>query len=242
MTLDGSRTDWTRIRGGDFDFFVARYWNPVHRYLAARLPTREEAEDVTQELFLTFLEKDFLARADAGRGSFRNFLFHAARQFLVDWYRTRSAAKRGEDRQVSLEAVGSSAGGEAEEAPDAFDREWYVSLFNRARRAVKEHYAALGHEEVYRAFRLFHFGDGSGEEWPQKRIAETLGVNLQSVKNWVHRAKDVFSREIRKAVTEYARSDEEVESELADLGRFLEKHRLLGPPSSSAPGGDAGEF
>ena len=226
-------TEWTRIEGRDFEHFFQKYWSPVRRFVARRLPSVEESEEVTQELFYAFLERDFLGRADARKGSFRKFLFHAARQFLIDRYRAASAQKRGAGRVVPLEAVGDAESGE-DLGEESFDQEWYASLFNRARRRLKEHYYGRGRPECYRAFRLFCFGkSGSEVTWSQKDIAEELDLTLAQVKNFVHRGKAVFAKEIRLSISEYVTREEDVEAELHDLAQFLGSHRVLDFSASS---------
>jgi DNA-directed RNA polymerase specialized sigma24 family protein len=50
------------------------YWYPVYAYIRRRVDRGDEAEDLTQEFFTLFLEKDFLASVDRDKGKFRSFL------------------------------------------------------------------------------------------------------------------------------------------------------------------------
>lgn len=230
MTDEGP-TRWSRIEGKDYDYLVRTWWQPVRRYLAARAGSKEQAEDLTQELFLHFIEKDLLGRVDPARGPFRRFLYHAARCFVVDRRRADSAAKRGGGSSaVPIEDLQLDGSGPTPD--EEFDRQWYLSLLNRARRELREHYEGRDRAVVYEAFRLFVFGREAGEEWPQQRIAEHLGLSLMQVKNYVRRAKVVFHDLVRAAVEDYARTDEEIEAELAEMARVLETGRdgSLGDP------------
>lgn len=226
------RTDWSRIQGRDFDYFAQSYWKPVHRFLRSRLRSADAAEEATQEAFLAFMQRDLLGKADPQRGSFRSFLFHASRQFLIDLYRRRSAMKRGADRTIPLESA-REASAVIDTAPEAFDREWYLSLFNEARRKVKAYYEERDRSDAYFAFRLFHFGSKEQDRWSQKEIAEELDLTPSDVKNFVHRAKKIFARELRAAIASYVRNEDELEHEFNALGRFLEKKRLHGIGSTS---------
>jgi RNA polymerase sigma factor (sigma-70 family) len=233
MSDQNAPTRWSRIQARDFDYFVERFWSPVHRFMRARMPSVQDAEELTQELFLAFLQRDLLARADADRGSFRSFLFHCARQFLIDRYRAANAAKRGGGRLVSLEQLEQGLSDQGLTAEQAFDREWYLSLINHARRGVKAQCQAQGQEVAYRAFRLFYFGDTEPEPWSQKRVAEHLGLPVSQVNNYVYRTRQVFGRELRAAMAEYSSSEEELDHELSQLSQFLDGHGLAGNPSST---------
>ncbi len=217
---DPLTTRWSRIEKEDYDYLVRRFWKPIRRFLSQYLPTVEEAEDATQDLFLSFVEKHWLLRADKSKGSFRTFLFHVARQFVIDYQRVRSAAKRGADRQVPLE--GPHVDGREPPPEAGLEEEWYWSLLNDARRRLKTSYEDRGRPEAYQAFRSFFFGDDDGHHPSYQAIAERLGTDFRQVKNDIYRAKRAFLEEVRRAIGEYSRSEEEFEAELVDLRRFLD--------------------
>ncbi len=230
MPLEPDPTRWSRIRERDFEYLVGRFWKPVRRFFFDRLGSAEAAEDLTQELFLSFIERDTLAGADRERGPFRRLLFRCARNFLVDWHRSRNAAKRDAGRTTALESVGEGPDPAAVDPADAFDRDWFLAIYNRGRRAVKEHYEGKGRPEVYRAFRLFYFGDEGPERWTQLKIAQALETTVAQVNNHVHRARQVFLEAVRNAIAEYAGSEEELAAELAEMARLLGDG---GPPGDS---------
>ncbi len=228
----GATTRWSRIEGRDFDYLVKRFWRPVHRFLTARMRSPEDAEEVTQELFCAFVERDLLGRVEPGRGTFRQFLFHCARQFLIDRQRADAAAKRGGGRVVSLEPSDLAAGDGGQVTPEeAFDRDWYLLIINQARQEVRQQFE--DQPDVYHAFKLYYFGDSGPEHWSQKRIAESLGIPLSQVNNFVHKARQAFGQRLRAAVGDYTASDEELEQELAEMSRFIDGPRLQGEPPST---------
>ena len=63
---------------------VAGYWRPVFYYLRARGHSFPQAEDVTQDFFMRFFEKNWIQPADPGRGRFRTFLLTILKRFLSD--------------------------------------------------------------------------------------------------------------------------------------------------------------
>ncbi len=219
---DPSATRWSRIQAGDFDYIVRRFWKPIRRFFANRLPSLDEAEDATQELFLAFLAREALGRADPEKGPFRRYLFQCARNFLIDRHRAQVAAKRGGGgRDVPLEAVGDPAAENVDLAA-AFDQEWFRSLFDQALAVMKADAEKRGKPESYRAFHLYYFGDGSGEDWPQKRIASELRLPLTQIYNYIQRGRTRFGQELRAVIAEYAGSEQEIETDFASVAGFFE--------------------
>ena len=63
---------------------IAAYWRPVYCFLRAHGHPTHHAEDLTQEFFLRFCERDWIRRADPQRGRFRTFLLSVLKRFLSD--------------------------------------------------------------------------------------------------------------------------------------------------------------
>ncbi len=223
---DGDPTRWSRILAGDYDYLVRRFWEPVRRYLSRRLRSPEEAEELTQDVFLAFVERDLLARPSRDRGAFRRFLYHVAGQFLIDRYRAADARREG--RKVSLDATSAQVPAAEEDPGVEFDRAFYLSILQRAREKVREEYEERGRPEAWEAFRLLYYGDESGTRPTQEEIGRRLGLTPDQVRNVSHRGKSVFARAVRESIQEYVGSVRELEEELASFSSFLESHRLEG--------------
>ena len=67
--------------------------HPVYRYLYWNLGSREEAEDLTEEVFLKCLLN--IDAYNAKRGTFKSWAFRIAHNLMVDHHRRRS--RRGEE-------------------------------------------------------------------------------------------------------------------------------------------------
>jgi RNA polymerase sigma-70 factor (ECF subfamily) len=76
----------------DFSLLYEHHLPVVYRFVAARVATREEAEDLTSEVFRQAWTN---RQAFRGRGSFRAWLFTIVRRTLADHYRAR---RRGTPR------------------------------------------------------------------------------------------------------------------------------------------------
>src|SRR5438874_11936314 len=61
-----------------------RYWRPVFALICRRGHSVTDAQDLTQDFFMTLLTGNLLALADPGRGRFRSLLRTAVENFLND--------------------------------------------------------------------------------------------------------------------------------------------------------------
>lgn len=226
-------TCWTALGRGDVEYLVRAYWRPISRFLKQALPDPSLAEDVTQEFFLKFLEKDFFRSLDPNQGKFRNLLFLMARRFAIDFHRKRKTQRRGGAlRHQPIDDL--ELEDRAHEEPSVlFDRQWFLSLLQRARDLMRYQYKKKGKDVAFEAFRLFYLPDRSATRWSQSRIAEHLGITVAAANNYIHRGKKEFAGVLRELVEDYAAGREEVEEELRDLARFLDPRMILGTTSTS---------
>jgi len=58
------------------------YWYPLYVFVRRKGHSPEDAQDLTQEFFARFLEKQYVVLADQSRGKFRNFLLRSLEHFL----------------------------------------------------------------------------------------------------------------------------------------------------------------
>src|SRR5687768_7699441 len=111
---DFPQTRWsTVLRAGDPSSTVAQaaverlcrlYWYPLYGFVRRQGQGPEEAQDLTQEFFARFLEKESFKQADQERGRFRTFLLASMKHFLVSEWRKGQAAKRNAGPLLSLNA------------------------------------------------------------------------------------------------------------------------------------------
>lgn len=70
-----------------FSNFYRKHHNEVMRYITTKLG-RDEAEDVTQDIFTKILSN--WNRIDASKGSHRTYLFRVVRHVLIDKYTSKN--------------------------------------------------------------------------------------------------------------------------------------------------------
>lgn len=73
-----------------FEPLFVRYWEPVLRYCALRLPDRQDAEDTASQVFVAAYAGLPRFRDQGGDGSFRAWLFTIAHHEVANAYRYRA--------------------------------------------------------------------------------------------------------------------------------------------------------
>ena len=197
------------------------YWYPIYAYVRRQGHNPEDAQDLTQDFFARLLAKGFPRGAAPERGKFRSFLLASLRHFLVDQHRHADAVKRGGGRRtISLDA------GQAEErfrleprhesTPEKlYEREWAMTLLERARSRLGNEYAAAGKAELYERLQGFPLSEKSDRSFQQ--AAAELGMTASAVKSVVHRLRERYRQLVR----------EEVAHTVADPAELNEEARYL---------------
>jgi RNA polymerase sigma-70 factor, ECF subfamily len=87
----------------DIDAVFTRYFDPIYRFLYSRVGNREDAEDLTSEVFLKAARQLDSGRAEA---SIADWLYTVARTVLADhwrrYYRTGSTLPLDEERAEQI--------------------------------------------------------------------------------------------------------------------------------------------
>jgi RNA polymerase sigma-70 factor (ECF subfamily) len=214
-------TIWSRIldaAGGnpsEINRLLVRYRPPIVAFLRRMGKSREDAEDLAQEVLLKVGQTEFLRKADRERGRFRDLLLAVTRRTAVDQDRRRSAAKRGGGwKRVPLPGDG---GGEDAKEPAAagpdeeaeFSRLWAANLLQLALVRLRRECRARGTRH-FEALRLTQYDGKSYRE-----AAGLLGCKETDITNWVHAGKRRLKEMVGEFIREYAGSDDEWRAELA---------------------------
>jgi RNA polymerase sigma factor (sigma-70 family) len=196
------------------------YWYPLYAYVRRRGRGPQEAEDLTQEFFITLLERERLSGLEQGGGRFRSFLLKALQNFLANAWDRSSAQKRGGGQVIlPLEEVDAESRFLADPdsgAPEAgFEREWAFAVIEHAMRGLATELRAAGKEKLFNQLRPHLQGDRNGR--PYVEIATDLGMSEGAVKVAVHRLRQRYGELLRAEVARTVGRAEEVESELRHL-------------------------
>jgi RNA polymerase sigma factor (sigma-70 family) len=197
------------------------YWYPIYAYLRRQGHSPENAQDLVQEFFAGLLAKGFPSGATPERGKFRSFLLASLRNFLVDQHRRAVAIKRGGggfiislDQIQAEQRFGLEPGHEL--TPERlYEREWAMTLLDRARCRLNEEYSAAGKAGLYAALKEFPFagkGDRSFEE-----VASELGMTVSALKAAVHRVRARYRELVREEVAQTVSDADELNEEARHL-------------------------
>src|SRR6185295_9835230 len=201
-----------------------RYREPVRLFILSRRVSESETEDLAQEFLVHLIEKSTFRRADRMKGRFRSFLLGALVRFLGDKQDARLALKRGGGiDHISLDEHQEISGDDLSEADRddvlMFDREWAVTILERALQRVRAEY------EQARGPASFHilkrFLPGAGEHPTYEQAANELGLSVAALKSEIHRLRHRFRVLTREEVAQTVSAPHEIEEEMGYLQRVL---------------------
>ena len=207
-----------------FDELCALYWTPVYAFYRQLGSPQEEAEDLTQGLFLHLLSTGDVQKAEPQRGRFRSYLRTCARNFATSQARAERAQKRGGDlrrRSIDIADVEGRPSFELvdHETPEqAFERHFARALVGQVleRMALEAHERGKG--EHFDALRCYLEVDGGP---PFRDKAQTLGMGEGAVRVAVHRLRERFRElllvEVRHTLADPAEALDEIDQLLEAL-------------------------
>ncbi|MBI2931074.1 MAG: sigma-70 family RNA polymerase sigma factor [Planctomycetes bacterium] len=177
------------------DRLVALYWKPVYFFIRRRGYSIEDAKDLTQSYFATFLEKDFLKDVSPDRGRFRSFVLATVAHFLSNEAHRARAKKRGGDFDfVRAETEIVSAEAEPEKA---FLKQWALETLGQAMDRLRK--------------------ECSAEDVALLNGAARPDLSESDRKNRLHRLR----QRLRECLREIVRASVERESDVEDEVREL---------------------
>jgi RNA polymerase sigma-70 factor (ECF subfamily) len=203
------------------------YWYPLYAYVRRWGYDAEQAQDLTQEFFARLLEKHYLQAADPSRGRFRSFLLAALKHFLSNERDRAGAIKRGGRTVVVSLEMENAEGRYSLEPPDCetpesiYERRWALTLLERTLARLAREAQAAGKHALFG--RLEGYLTGEQDSLPYSRLAADLGMSEGAVKVAVHRLRRRFGTLLRGEIGETVSTPAEVDDEIRELFRALEK-------------------
>jgi RNA polymerase sigma-70 factor (ECF subfamily) len=201
------------------------YWPPLYVFIRRQGYGPDEAQDLTQEFFYRFLQRDALTHVNPRAGKFRSFLLTCLKHFLAN-ERERAGSQRrgGGHRVIPLE------GGEAEtryslEPADTatpevlFDRQWAFTVLERTLAVLRQE---CGQPDKRVAFEeLEGFLPGGRGSASRAELAAKHGISVNAVDVAIHRVRQRFGVRLRQQVAETVASEGEVDEEIRYLISIL---------------------
>jgi RNA polymerase sigma-70 factor (ECF subfamily) len=103
VVVAASAGDGTKMREALSNLCVT-YWYPLYAFIRRRGSSPHDAEDLTQEFFCRFLERNGLASVRPEAGKFRSFLLACLKNFLANERERLGAPRGGGSRLLPLDA------------------------------------------------------------------------------------------------------------------------------------------
>jgi RNA polymerase sigma-70 factor (ECF subfamily) len=184
-----------RIRQGDelaWQALIEHFEGRLLAYFRPRVQDRSVAEDLVQETFLGLLLS--LPNYDPER-PLEQYLFSIAAHKLTDYLRRVRIRPDLLPRQAEApDGLSAVAGRDRRGSSIAISKErkaWEAKILVQALREIVGHYRRHGFWEKLRCVELLVV-----RGWPNKRVAEVLGISEQTVANY----KFEFLQKLRSAI------------------------------------------
>ena len=223
VVLQAGRSDTTRSRAA-LEKLCRLYWLPLYAFARRSGWAVEDAQDLTQEFFRRFIERNSVSLADPDRGRFRSFLLVSLKRFLADeWDRLRTQ-KRGSGRVVAIDpAEAEERCGEASAAnltPErVYEKRWAMALLEQVYRQLESEHATAEQQRQFHVLRDALTGDRRSQ--PYRDLAARLGTSEGAVRVAVHRLRQRYRQLLRQAIADTVAAPDEVEDELRHLFTVL---------------------
>ncbi len=230
-------TRWTlvlRARGDSAESQVAlselceTYYQPVLRFLRCEGRDEDAARELAHDFFARVLAGSGFDGAAPERGRFRSYLLGALKHFLADQRAHARRLKRGGD--VSPDSL--DAPGETDTSPglsvadpgavprDAvFDRDWALTVMDRALVALQKEFAEAGKAVQFETLKPWLMGDTSSSS--QSDAARRLDLTEGAVKVTIHRLRKRFREVVRANIAQTLADPALVDEELRHLVETL---------------------
>jgi RNA polymerase sigma factor (sigma-70 family) len=197
------------------------YWYPLYVFIRRQGNSADDAEDLTQEFFTRFLEKDFLSTVEKSRGKFRTFLLACCQHFLANQRDFARAKKRGGGQPVlSLDFQGAADRYRAEPVTDEsaeklFERRWAMTVLDQALEQLQREYPADGDGNLYNSLKKILVGGTDALSYSQ--IGADLGMNEEAVRKAAQRLRQRYRSVLRERIADTVDEPERIDDEIRDL-------------------------
>jgi RNA polymerase sigma-70 factor (ECF subfamily) len=200
------------------------YWYPVYAFIRRCGHAPEAAQDLTQGVFLSVLDRTFFSRAAQDKGRFRNFLLGAVKHYLADSRDRERALKRGGG--APLLAFDFDSGESAYlrepshwETPERiFQRKWARAVLDRVLGNLRDDFVKGGNLSQFDRLQ----GYLGGSDQPRvPALAQELGISEAALKSSIHRLRQRYRDLLRNEVAATVDQPAEVDEELRFLLRAI---------------------
>ena len=151
VILDAQGSD-SGLRDRALEQICQTYWLPIYAFARGQGLGQADAEDLTQNVLSSILEKGGFEKVAADKGKLRSFLRVATKNTLRnDWKKANRQKRGGGAFVVSLDCEEAEQrcvlDATDDESPDRiFDRHWGINLLQRTMDRLEVNYANRGRQ------------------------------------------------------------------------------------------------
>jgi RNA polymerase sigma factor (sigma-70 family) len=201
------------------------YWRPVFALICRRGHSVSDAQDLTQDFFVTLLKGNLLFLADPGRGRFRSLLRTAVENFLTDKRNVARREKRGgkvqfvawDEWMAEAPSQLSVHGRELTSCPaeQVFDVRWAATVVEQAMRRLSEECETRGRLRMFTI--LSKHLSLERVEISYASLASALGVSETVVKRVLHQLRARYRAILREEISHTVENEADIEEEIRYL-------------------------
>jgi RNA polymerase sigma-70 factor (ECF subfamily) len=201
------------------------YWRPIFSFVRGRGYSIEDAQDLTQDFFVTILKNDWLQHADRNRGRFRSLLLKSLQNFVTNAAEKSHTRKRGggmefiswDDWMAEAQSQLSIPILALDSMPPEriFDLTWATTVVEHAFQRLREECENKGKLWLFQAMSS-HLTDERDEVSYAKLSAE-LGMAETAVKKQLHNMRRRYRSLLRDGVSQTVEDPADVDDEIRYL-------------------------
>jgi RNA polymerase sigma factor (sigma-70 family) len=208
-----------------FAVIIEAYWKPVYKYLRLKWQLApDQAADLTQEFFVTTLEKDLLGRFDPARARFRTYLRVCVDGFAANARKAERRLKRGGgmtavslDFEIAEGEIGRYEPAVPADVDELFYQEWVRALFQRAVDDLRAWAQGSGRDVMFAVFERYDLAESPEDRPTYVALARDLGITPTTVTNHLAAMRRQFRRVVLDRLRDLTTTDEEFEAEARRL-------------------------
>ncbi len=201
------------------------YWFPIYAFIRKRGHPPEQAQDLTQEFFAKFLEKNSVAKATRERGRFRSFLMTSVENFLRNEHDRNQTEKRGGGRlPVSLDEQDAEQRyleqpADSTDPAKAFEQRWAATVLQTVVNRLRAEYQASGRSALFEALQSHLWGEAGLLSYPD--LAAQFAMTIANVKTTAHRLRQRYREILREEIAQTVSQPGEIDEEIRYLMRVV---------------------
>ena len=201
------------------------YWLPIYAFIRKRGHSPQQAEDLTQDFFGNFLEKNYVAKAVRDRGRFRSFLMTSVENFLHNTHDRNQARKRGPaSALLSLDNQNAEVHYLAEPTDEAdpakvFEQRWASTVLQTVLQRLRNEFLESGRSELFEKLCAHLWGEAESIPYPQ--VAQQFGFTVANVKTTAYRLRQRYRELLREEIAQTVAQPGEIDEEIRYLIRVV---------------------